>query len=66
MKRHQVGDIFVNKITSPAYKKGTVVLTNHRKIKHFYKNHKLNNLRIRNIIKRKPNKRVQRKSKTKD
>ena len=36
MKRHQVGDIFVNKITSLAYKKGkwletTVILTNDRK-----------------------------------
>ena len=43
MKRHQVGDIFVNKITSLAYKKGTwlennsLILTNDRKIKHFYK-----------------------------
>ena len=40
MKRHQLGDIFVNKITSLTYKKGTVILTNHRKIKHFYKNEK--------------------------
>jgi len=43
MKWHKVGDIFLNKITYLAYKKGTwlennsLILTNDRKIKHFYK-----------------------------